>query len=265
MISKKTAMIFFAAAFALFGLTACDSGAQLDDSSGTSSNSIVTSTTDGNTTDTTIDGSGLIPAGVDSSTPPSSTPAPVSAPTGEVSLDAVNLAAARFLTQATFGATESDIATLRALGTDAWLERQFSLPVSRTYDYTRANSNGSNRDARHEIWWNNVLDGEDQLRQRVTYALSQIFVVSDVDQVLVNRQFGMAHYYDMLAENAFGNYRELLELVTLHPAMGVYLTHIRSEKADPALNIRPDENYAREVLQLFSTCLLYTSPSPRDS
>ena len=116
MISKKTAMIFFAAAFALFGLTACDSGAQLDDSSGTSSNSIVTSTTDGNTTDTTIDGSGLIPAGVDSSTPPSSTPAPVSAPTGEVSLDAVNLAAARFLTQATFGATESDIATLRALG-----------------------------------------------------------------------------------------------------------------------------------------------------
>jgi len=249
LVTGRAAMNFFAVAFTMFGLTACDSGAQLDDSSGTSGNSIVTSTTDGNTTDTTTDDSGLTPAGVDNSTTPSSTP------TGDVSLDAVNLAAARFLTQATFGATESDIASLRALGTDAWLERQFSLPVSRTYDYTRANSNGSNRDARHEIWWNNVLDGEDQLRQRVAYALSQIFVVSDVDQVLVNRQFGMAHYYDMLAENAFGNYRELLELVTLHPVMGVYLTHIRSEKADPLLNIRPDENYAREVLQLFSTGL----------
>ena len=176
-------------------------------------------------------------------------------PTGSVSLSADNIAAARFLMQASFGPTEQSIAEFAALGADAWLDRQIAMPASLTYDFTRANSNGSNRAARHRVWWNNVLDGEDQLRQRVAYALSQIFVISDIDRVLANRQFGMADYYDMLAENAFGNYRELLELVTLHPAMGVYLTHIRSEKANPALNVRPDENYAREVLQLFSTGL----------
>ena len=251
------------AAIAMLGIAACDSGAQLPgDNTGTVNTSSITSpgnTTDpGDNTNTGDNNAGIggdnVPAdntpvlpGIDNA------PAPIA--TGEVSLDAATIEAARFLTQATFGTTESDIANLMTVGVDAWLDRQFALPVSRTYAYTRANSNGSNRDARHEIWWNNVLGEEDQLRQRVAYALSQIFVVSDVDQVLVNRQFGMAHYYDMLAENAFGNYRELLELVTLHPAMGVYLTHIRSEKADPALNIRPDENYAREVLQLFSTGL----------
>jgi len=247
-------MVFIAIAIVMLGLAACDSGVQLNDNSATSGNNITTTTGDDNITDTTTADNDPIPASTDNVS------IPLSTPSGEVSLDAVNLAAARFLTQATFGATESDIASLRAMGMNAWLERQFSLPASGTYDYTRANSNGSNRNARHEIWWNNVLEGEDQLRQRVAYALSQIFVVSDVDQVLVNRQFGMADYYDMLAENAFGNYRELLELVTLHPAMGVYLTHIRSEKADPLLNIRPDENYAREVLQLFSTGLNLLQP-----
>ncbi len=190
--------------------------------------------------------------GTNVTTPPATN---VSATTGSLTIDAAARDASRFLMQATFGPRESDIQEYLRIGTDAWFEQQFNAPVSRTYAYTRANSNGSNREARHEIWWNNVLDGSDQLRQRIAFALSQIFVVSDVDRVLANRQFGMADYYDMLAENAFGNYRELLEQVTLHPAMGVYLTHIRSEKANPALNIRPDENYAREVLQLFSTGL----------
>lgn len=177
------------------------------------------------------------------------------AASGAVSLDDAHRYATRFLTQTTFGPTEQSIEEFITLGPEAWLEQQFNLPVSEISTYTRANSNGSSRAARHEAWWNNALSGQDQLRQRVAFALSQIFVVSDLDSILSNRQYGMANYYDMLSQQAFGNYRELLELVTLHPVMGVYLTHARSEAANPELNIRPDENYAREALQLFSTGL----------
>lgn len=236
-------------ALALLFITACnDSGVQF---AGNDSGSLsgVTPTENAPTGNTPADN------GSNGSSPTVPSPGNVPVTNTNFRFDADTRDAARFLTQATFGPSESDIEELQRIGIDAWFEQQFIAPVSRTYAYTRANSNGSNREARHEIWWNNVLDGSDQLRQRVAYALSQIFVVSDVDRVLANRQFGMADYYDMLAENAFGNYRELLEQVTLHPAMGVYLTHIRSEKANPELNIRPDENYAREVLQLFSTGL----------
>ena len=168
-------------------------------------------------------------------------------------LIADDVAASRFLAQSTFGATPASIAELRSKSSyAAWIDEQMSLPVSLTEPYTLANSNGSSTKERHEIWWNNVLDQPDQLRQRVTFALSQLFVVSDLDYLLANNQHGMANYYDMLSRNAFGNYRSLLEEVTLHPVMGVYLSMVRNEKADEANNIRPDENYAREVLQLFS-------------
>lgn len=177
------------------------------------------------------------------------------ASSGAVNLDDAHRYASRFLTQATFGPTEQSIEEFINLGPEGWLEQQFTLPASEISTYTQANSNGSNRAARHQAWWNNALSGQDQLRQRVAFALSQLFVISDRDFVLANRQYGVASYYDMLSQNAFGNYRELLEQVTLHPVMGVYLTHARSERANPALNIRPDENYAREALQLFSTGL----------
>ena len=181
-------------------------------------------------------------------------------PTGETptvtsvsNLDAADVAASRFLAQATFGATPDTIAELRSKASlSDWIDEQMALPVSLTEPYTRANSNGSSTAERHEIWWNNVLDEPDQLRQRVAFALSQLFVVSDQDYLLANAQWGMSNYYDMLSRNAFANYRTLLEEVTLHPVMGVYLSMVRNEKADPANNIRPDENYAREVLQLFS-------------
>lgn len=181
-------------------------------------------------------------------------------PTGEApaissvsNLDALDVEASRFLAQTTFGATPQSIAALRNQGSYAnWIDQQFNLPVSLTEPYTQANSNNSSNAARHEAWWNNVLNQPDQLRQRVAFALSQLFVVSDLDYLLANNQYGMANYYDMLSKNAFGNYRQLLEQVTLHPAMGTYLSMVRNEKADPANNIRPDENYAREVLQLFS-------------
>jgi len=134
----------------------------------------------------------------------------------------------------------------------AWVDWQVSLPVSTTKDYTQENSNGSLRSTRHFGWWNNILDEPDQLRQRMAWALSQLFVISDVDYALGNQQFGVTDYYDMLARGSFGNFRTLLGEVTLHPAMGVYLSMVRNEKADPVQNIRPDENYAREVMQLFT-------------
>lgn len=172
--------------------------------------------------------------------------------TSVANLNADDVAASRFLAQSTFGATPDTIAQLRSTGVENWIDEQMNLPVSLTEPYTRENSNGSQGEARHEAWWNNVLDQPDQLRQRVAFALSQIFVVSDTDYLLANNQWGMANYYDTLSRNAFGNYRQLLEDVTLHPVMGVYLSMVRNEKANLVENIRPDENYAREVLQLFS-------------
>nr|HPG93884.1 DUF1800 family protein [Dokdonella sp.] len=96
----------------------------------------------------------------------------------------------------------------------------------------------------------------DQLRQRVAFALSEIFVVSNKNGTLAYQPWALSSWYDMLATNAFGNYRQLLKDATLHPAMGIYLTHMQNQKADPTRNIRPDENYAREVLQLFSIGLV---------
>jgi len=112
------------------------------------------------------------------------------------------------------------------------------------------------QDKRQEIWWRNVLSGNDQLRQRVAYALSQILVVSDQNGALEGNPTTLAHWHDMLASGAFGSYRTLLENVTLHPSMGHYLSMFGNRKPDAALNIRPDENYAREITQLFSVGLV---------
>ena len=160
--------------------------------------------------------------------------------------------ASRLLTQATFGPTRDSIVEVQTLGIEAWLDAQFSMQGAPHLDYVLAHSNNSNRAPRHEIWWSDVVRGEDQLRQRVAFALSQLFVVSDTGYTLANSQYGITHYYDMLRENAFGNYRELLEKVTLSPVMGLYLSMLQNAKNDPVASTRADENYAREVLQLFS-------------
>jgi uncharacterized protein (DUF1800 family) len=108
---------------------------------------------------------------------------------------------------------------------------------------------------RQEQWFTNALRGEDQLRQRVAFALSQIMVVSQVG-ALNNLPFATADFHDMLARNAFGNFRTLLEEVTLHPAMGIYLSMLGNRRAAANTNLRPDENYARELAQLFSVGLV---------
>jgi uncharacterized protein (DUF1800 family) len=107
-------------------------------------------------------------------------------------------------------------------------------------------------------FWRNALRGEDVLRQRVAYALSQVFVVSQVNLEVTMRM--SANHLDILARNAFGNFRTLLEEVSLSPAMGVYLTHLANEKTDLANGRLPDENYAREIMQLFTIGLVELNP-----
>ncbi|MFK8014500.1 MAG: DUF1800 family protein [Gammaproteobacteria bacterium] len=171
--------------------------------------------------------------------------------------------AARFLTQATYGATQEEIDQLVALGDyDAWITAQMAEPMSLhnplSWDLaTRmcfdVNVNDAwYSDARISAWWEIALLRDDQLRQRMAFALSQILVVATSGEKLVNSQFAMADYYDMLVENAFGNYRDLLEDMTKHTIMGIYLGHVRNQRAQPELSIRPDENFAREMMQLFT-------------
>lgn len=181
--------------------------------------------------------------------------------------------AARFLDQATFGGRLADIAHLRQIGYTAWLDEQFAAGISRQepyLDYIAGLPDGVYQPQRLEAWLihaaqtrdpsNPLLTHDDQLRQRVAFALSEMFVVSDRNAALTFQPWSLAHYNDTLAAHAFGNYRELLEAVTLHPAMGRFLSMLGNRKSDATLNIRPDENYAREVLQLFSIGLHLLEP-----
>ena len=175
----------------------------------------------------------------------------------------------RFLNQTTFGATEAEAARLIALGDSTtaysrWIDAQIGreasllLPAVEAAYPNPVPTNfviGSLNASRLEQWFSNTLRGEDQLRQRVAFALSEIFVVSQVG-ALLNLPNATADFHDMLARNAFGNFRALLENVTLHPAMGVYLSMLGNQKAVANTNLRPDENYAREMMQLFSIGLV---------
>ena len=165
----------------------------------------------------------------------------------------------QFLNQASFGATESEALEVIAIRQESWIDGQMMKPASLQLPHMLSlpppQFMGQLHTDRVDIWFRNALWGDDQLRQRVAFALSEIMVVSQLG-ALQGRPFAVADYYDMLAENAFGNYRDLIEKVTLHPAMGVYLSMLGNEKPNPALNIRPDENYARELMQLFSIGLV---------
>ncbi len=186
--------------------------------------------------------------GGSSGTPPVAGPPPVT-----------KAEAFQFLNQSTFGATEDEAAGLIALRYEAWIDEQLTKPASLQLPHMLTlpppQFMGELHVDRVDIWFRNALWGEDQLRQRVAFALSEIMVVSQIG-ALQSQPFAVADYYDVLARNAFGNYRDLIEDVTLHPAMGVYLSMLGNRKPNPALNIRPDENYAREVMQLFSIGLV---------
>ena len=182
--------------------------------------------------------------------------------------------AARLLMQATFGPTESEINRVVSLGADAWITDQFNRPASSHLATHQAIHNelaphlGGNADdlacrfsyacqlSRHDTWWQIGVRGDDQLRQRVAFALSQFFVISEVSDNVGYSQQAISDYYDTLAVHGLGNFRTLLEEVTLHPLMGRYLGMLQNEKADPRTNTEPDENFAREVMQLFSIGLV---------
>ena len=196
-----------------------------------------------------------------SSTPPQAA-APPPAPVGKAE-------AFRFLNQASFGATEAEANRLIGLGDASnaysrWIDAEISKPTQLLLPtvvaaYPNPLPTGFNpatlNTFRQEQWFANALRGEDQLRQRVAFALSQIMVVSQVG-ALNNLPFATADFHDMLARNAFGNFRTLLEDVTLHPAMGIYLSMLGNRRAAANTNLRPDENYARELAQLFSVGLV---------
>lgn len=172
----------------------------------------------------------------------------------------------RFLGQASFGPTESSVAELIAMGDaetayNRWLDGQMTAPASLQLPATEAAfaampyTPPSVFNARRSKWFNDAINGPDQLRQRVAFALSQILVVSEYGP-LRRSPLSVASFNDTLVSGAFGNFRDLLEEVTLHPAMGVYLSMLGNKKPDAANNIRADENYARELMQLFSIGLV---------
>lgn len=184
--------------------------------------------------------------------------------------------ASRFLKQATFGTSTASIARLKAVGYDAWLNEQIALPP--TLHLPKMDQVARYEGARQQVrdlaataqamsimpgsmmplggavdtndrlytWWTTAATSQDQLRQRVAFALSEVLVISDQGAALQNYPRGVTNYYDILVKRAFGNYRDILEEITLNPIMGMWLTMMRSQKT------QPDENYAREIMQLFS-------------
>lgn len=172
--------------------------------------------------------------------------------------------AARFLTQATFGPTPEAVARLMAQGYDAWIDEQMDLPPSASShveDWDAADAmlktlTDGQRASSGETtssFWRQALSAQDQLRQRMAFALSEIFVVSMRDSCGDNAYSrGVADYLDMLGRQAFGSYRDLIESVALHPIMGCYLSHMKNLPADTQTGRVPDENFARELMQLFS-------------
>ena len=202
-------------------------------------------------------------------------------------MDAKLMEASRLLTQTTMGYNMDDVEHVATMGTEAWIEEQINLPYEkltpRMYEiwdeiygwnidyltkiYQENNPAAPITDEVLEAfdgeifgpwaldfqytWWEGALSADDQLRRRVAHALSQIMVIS-MNSTLVDQAESLTGFYDILMEQSFGSYRDLLEQVTLSPAMGSYLSHYNNPKEIPSENLHPDENYAREIMQLFS-------------
>lgn len=162
--------------------------------------------------------------------------------------------AARFLHQATFGPNMNEIEKVAKKGYALWIDEQ--LKSGATYMYPKMRVVTEQEYSSHvKQWWKTILKSNDQLRQRVAFALSEIFVVSDAEN-FSDQQLALASYYDILIRYSFGNFRTLMTEVTLNPIMGEYLSLKGNQKPVPEENIRPDENYAREIMQLFTIGLV---------
>ncbi len=179
--------------------------------------------------------------------------------------------ASRFLQQATFGSTDSDIHHLSMIGYEAWLNEQFNMkqtlqepaveqalilnhqPCMMSATMCSASmfvQNSQQEDLVENSFWQTSITAPDQLRQRVEYALTQQFVISGTNFQVQSMPRGEANYYDLLGKDGFGNFRDLLQDVTLNPMMGQFLSMLQNDKGNA--NTDPDENYAREIMQLFT-------------
>ncbi len=239
--NKNTLKFFFFSS--LVALSACSGKDSIDSSnSANSSNSLNNSSIQNNI------------SGVNNSEPiePASNPIANNVFQSEAKIS-------QFLAKATFGPTESEILETKNISPNQWLHDQFQKPVTRLLPVAFSSlgiDHGNHYNELNNLLVNgiykNMITAKDQLRQRMAFALSEIFVVSAVDGALLNKVNLVPSYYDVLVDNAFGNYRDLLEKVTLHPAMGTFLNMAGNKKADVYSGRVPDENYAREVMQLFS-------------
>ena len=171
--------------------------------------------------------------------------------------------ASRFLGQAAFGADAPSIDPVKSAGYAAWLDQQFALPrTASRLDYLYAKSfnaveNKNSRNGISNALWHHLLANPDVLRQRMTLALSEIVVVGVLGIANLSfKSFSAMAFMDILEANAFGNYRTLLEQVSTSTAMGSFLTYRGNTKANPATGSMPDENYARELMQLFTIGLI---------
>ncbi len=175
--------------------------------------------------------------------------------------------AARFLSQATLGASYEDIEYVSQVGIKSWIDEQINMPHQSFLDkYKAVYQDVANlihathpdaevdrhRDLTSFSFYEKVLLDDDVLRNKAAFSLLQIFVVSNTSNRLNRRGYGHASYYDILYSGAFGNFREMLNDVTYHLMMGYYLSHFRNQKGNPDLGTLPDENYAREIMQLFT-------------
>lgn len=163
------------------------------------------------------------------------------------------------------------------MGIEAWIDDQLARPVGTLlpmvqWQDEQPGSAEIYNDRKMNAWWGRAMglpklrpdaptdQLPDPLRQRVGFALSQIFVISDRMERLNGERQGMVHFYDRLLQHSFGNFRDLLREVSLHPCMGIYLSHLGNRKSDPVAKTFPDENYAREIMQLFSIGLWMLNP-----
>jgi len=165
--------------------------------------------------------------------------------------------AARFLNQATFGASPSDIAYVQANGFRAWIDNQFTLAATTNTNYVLNHLSADPQNPYQSTlmfnsWWTNAVTAPDQLRQRIAFALSEIIVVSDNNSGINNLAEPQASYYDTLLNSSFTNYSTLLQNTTLSIAMGDYLNMLFNGPGNLLTGVHPNENYAREIMQLFS-------------
>lgn len=172
-------------------------------------------------------------------------------------------AASRFLSQSSLGYDFDDINEVTVKGRSQWIDEQFALPVAFKlkdrvtfyHNYARTGLSDPNTATRSgwwdNAWWHYHMSSQDILRQKIAFALSELLVISEISSFGTN-PYPLASYYDIFLENAFTNYRTILQKVTYNPAMGLYLTYMNNPKSDPAQNRYPDENYSREIMQLFT-------------